>query len=80
MKFSVSNAGAIPPTCCPTCSIRSAAAITGPPATDSGLGLYIAQQIVCSHRGRIDVATRDGRFTVFEVVVPREHHSAPVRA
>lgn len=35
-----------------------------------GLGLYIAQQIVCSHDGRIGVTTEEGR-TVFTVTVPR---------
>jgi nitrogen-specific signal transduction histidine kinase len=41
-----------------------------------GLGLYIAQQIVCSHQGRIDVETPQERHTVFRVSVPRNRRPA----
>ena len=36
-----------------------------------GLGLYIVQQVVLAHRGRIEVRLPDSDHTVFEVVLPR---------
>jgi signal transduction histidine kinase len=37
-----------------------------------GLGLYISQQIVARHGGRIDATDRaDGRGSVFTVTLPR---------
>jgi PAS domain S-box-containing protein len=36
-----------------------------------GLGLYIANQVVRSHGGRIEVASDDGRGTTFTVRLPR---------
>jgi signal transduction histidine kinase len=80
VRLTVSNAGIIPPDLLPKLFDPFRGGDHAGRHNGLGLGLYIAQQIVCSHRGQIDVATRDGRFTVFEVVVPREHHSAPVRA
>jgi signal transduction histidine kinase len=42
---------------------------TSPKGT--GLGLSISQKIVEAHRGRIEVATEEGRFARFSVVLPR---------
>jgi signal transduction histidine kinase len=36
-----------------------------------GLGLYISQQIVLAHGGRIDVRSTEAEGTVFEVTLPR---------
>jgi len=41
---------------------------TSPSGT--GLGLSISQKIIESHRGRIEVATEEGRFTRFSVILP----------
>jgi two-component system sensor histidine kinase HydH len=42
---------------------------TSPQGT--GLGLSISQKIIESHGGRIEVATEEGRFTRFSVILPR---------
>ena len=42
---------------------------TSPQGT--GLGLSISQKIVEAHRGRIEVATEEGRFARFSVILPR---------
>lgn len=42
---------------------------TSPSGT--GLGLSISQKIVEAHRGRIEVATEEGRFARFSVVLPQ---------
>lgn len=36
----------------------------------TGLGLSISQKIVESHRGRIEVASEEGRFTRFSIILP----------
>jgi two-component system NtrC family sensor kinase len=41
---------------------------TSPSGT--GLGLSISQKIIEAHRGRIEVATEEGRFTRFSVIFP----------
>ncbi|MGK5081916.1 ATP-binding protein [Bdellovibrionota bacterium FG-1] len=41
---------------------------TSPSGT--GLGLSISQKIIEAHRGRIEVATEEGRFTRFSLVLP----------
>ena len=41
---------------------------TSPSGT--GLGLSISQKIIEFHRGRIEVATEEGRFTRFSVILP----------
>ncbi|HCM39538.1 MAG: hypothetical protein A2X97_13445 [Bdellovibrionales bacterium GWA1_52_35] len=41
---------------------------TSPSGT--GLGLSISQKIIESHKGRIEVATEEGRFTRFSVILP----------
>jgi two-component system sensor histidine kinase HydH len=42
---------------------------TSPQGT--GLGLSISHKIVEAHRGRIEIATEEGRFARFSVILPR---------
>jgi two-component system NtrC family sensor kinase len=44
---------------------------TKPPGQGTGLGLAIAQSIVTDHGGRLEVASRSGRGSLFRVVLPR---------
>ena len=48
---------------------------TKPPGSGTGLGLHISHNVVARHGGRITVRSRPGE-TCFEVVLPRERHSA----
>jgi len=71
VELAVSNGGEIDPAILPHIfePFRSA----GSKRTGSqglGLGLYIVQQIVVSHRGEIKVDTKDGT-TTFRVSLPR---------
>jgi two-component system NtrC family sensor kinase len=43
---------------------------TKPPGKGTGLGLSVSQGIVTRHGGRIDVTTRDGKYTRFTVRIP----------
>ena len=71
VKFTVTNAGAIPPDLLPNLFDPFRGSNQGT-RHGLGLGLYIAQQIVCSHHGRIEVDIQRERYTVFRVVVPRQ--------
>jgi signal transduction histidine kinase len=44
---------------------------TKPPGQGTGLGLAIAEGIVADHGGRIEVSTRAGRGSTFQVILPR---------
>lgn len=43
---------------------------TKPPGKGTGLGLSVSRSIVTRYGGRIDVTTRDGRYTRFTVQIP----------
>ncbi len=43
----------------------------------TGLGLFIAKQVVCQHGGEIQVASTPGQGTRFTVIMPRK---APAQA
>ena len=47
-------------------------------ATGTGLGLAVADNIVKSHGGRIDVESVPGRETTFRIVLPERQRGAPV--
>ena len=62
----------------PTAAVRSVsrcAAALGR-SEGLGLGLYIVQQIVLAHRGRVDVKS-DGQRTSFVVQLPRRSRAEP---
>lgn len=74
--FAVANQGGIPPEVLPHVfdpfrrGRRAAAGSEG-----LGLGLYITQQIVQAHQGRVEVQADDSARTVFRVTVPRTAES-----
>ena len=72
VTFSVSNAGAIPSELLPKLFDPFRGSDRSGRQDGLGLGLYIAQQIACSHDGRIDLEIRDGRYTILRVSVPRK--------
>lgn len=47
------------------------------PATNLGLGLYIARQILGAHGGRIDATSTQGGLTKFALELPRQAKEAP---
>jgi signal transduction histidine kinase len=48
------------------------------PTSSLGLGLYIAERIVCAHDGRIEVASTEASGTTFTIHLPRtERRKAP---
>ena len=38
----------------------------------TGLGLYLAKTIVSAHKGKISVTSKEGQFTTFKVILPKE--------
>jgi signal transduction histidine kinase len=72
LVLSVANAGRIAPDMLPHLfdPFRAGPHGAAPPG-GLGLGLYIAQQIVCAHDGSVDVESSNGSRTVFRVTVPR---------
>jgi two-component system sensor histidine kinase/response regulator len=70
--LSVTNAGSIPPEVLPNVfdPFRGSERHLGR-NEGLGLGLYIVQQIVIAHRGRVDVHPGDPRHITFRVTIPR---------
>ena len=36
-----------------------------------GLGLYLVKTIVLAHKGQVSVASKQGQFTAFKVILPK---------
>lgn len=82
VRVVVRNEGAIPPELLPRIfdPFRGARASTG--SRGLGLGLFITQQIVEAHGGRISVESNPSAGTAFTVVLPRDPgglHAQPLR-
>lgn len=71
VEFTVHNEGSIPSDVLPTLFDPFVKAAHGPHKTGLGLGLYISQQIICAHGGRIYVQSDAQMGTTFGVVLPR---------
>lgn len=71
--LSVTNSGSIPPRVMPHLFEPFQGGQREPGQNQGlGLGLYIVQQVVHMHRGRVDVQSGDGERTLFQVHVPRK--------
>ena len=84
VRIEVENSGAtIPPEVLPTLFEpfkRGPARVVGVSSSRSvGLGLFIVDQIVQAHRGRIEVESSDG-VTVFRLILPRRTPSGRQRS
>ncbi|HWG28930.1 MAG TPA: hybrid sensor histidine kinase/response regulator, partial [Steroidobacteraceae bacterium] len=77
VSFSVTNEGEVPPQVLPQLfdPFRGAQRHLGR-SEGLGLGLYIVQQIVLAHSGRVDVQS-DGQRTSFVVQLPRRSEASP---
>jgi len=77
VSFSVTNEGEVPPQVLPQLfdPFRGAQRHLGR-SEGLGLGLYIVQQIVLAHSGRVDVQS-DGQHTSFVVQLPRRSEASP---
>jgi signal transduction histidine kinase len=70
--FAVSNAGSIPEATLPHIFDPFRGGIERPLRSEGlGLGLFIVQQIVRAHGGRIDVQSEPGAYTRFQIALPR---------
>lgn len=70
--FAITNTGSIPDAILPHIFDPFRGGAERPLRNDGlGLGLFIVQQIVHAHRGRIDVQSEPGAFTRFQVAIPR---------
>ena len=75
VALSVVNAGTIAPDVLPYIFDPFRRGPRQPEANEGlGLGLYIAQQIVEAHHGRVEVESGSDRQTVFRVTLPRTQH------
>jgi two-component system, sensor histidine kinase and response regulator len=75
--LTIQNHGAIPPEVLPFIfdPFRSGRQLSAR-SEGLGLGLYIVQQIVLAHRGRLEAVSSDGETTSFEVRLPRRSEAA----
>jgi two-component system, sensor histidine kinase and response regulator len=72
LAFSVSSGGLISPDVLPTLFDPFRSGVRKPGRHEGlGLGLYIVQQIVHAHQGRVNVESHGGNRTQFRIEVPR---------